>query len=150
MKINFNGQEYDDLKSMPPEIKEQYLQVIQILGDKNHNGIPDMIERGGVGNFQQKIVVNGKEYDSVNEMSADVRELYEKIQSMPLSSAKTEIDVRTIGDTKFLAPLGNQLFSLTANSTSGAWKTVVIFAVLLFITIVLWASGIKFSDIFLR
>jgi len=154
MKIHFNGQEYDNLESMPSDVRTQYLQVIQILGDKNQNGIPDMIEKGNFKDFTQKITLNGKEYNSVTEMPSDVREVYEKLQSLPLASAQTQIDVHTthIGDFKFPTRAETQLFNLTAHSgpSGGMWKIVVFLAVLLVITIVLWASGIKFSDIFLH
>ena len=48
MKIVFNGREYDGVEQMPPEIRAQYLQVINALGDADGNGIPDILERGGL------------------------------------------------------------------------------------------------------
>ena len=42
-KILVNGQMYDGLDQLPPEIRAQYEQAMSAL-DKNRNGIPDFVE----------------------------------------------------------------------------------------------------------
>jgi hypothetical protein len=42
-KVVFNGQTYASLDEMPSELRSQYDQVMAML-DKDHNGIPDMLE----------------------------------------------------------------------------------------------------------
>ena len=42
-KILVNGQMYDGLEQLPPEIRAQYEQAMSAL-DKNRNGIPDFVE----------------------------------------------------------------------------------------------------------
>jgi len=44
-KVVFNGQTYDSPDEMPAEVRSQYEQVIAMV-DKDHNGIPDMLETG--------------------------------------------------------------------------------------------------------
>jgi len=42
-KFSVNGQVYDGLEQLPPEIRAQYEQAMSAM-DKNHNGIPDFVE----------------------------------------------------------------------------------------------------------
>jgi len=44
-KVVFNGRTYDSLDEMPAEERSQYEQVMAML-DKDHDGIPDMLETG--------------------------------------------------------------------------------------------------------
>ena len=44
-KVVFNGNSYASLDEMPAEVRSQYEQVMGIL-DKDHDGIPDMLETG--------------------------------------------------------------------------------------------------------
>ena len=44
-KVVFNGHTYGSLDEMPPELRSQYEQVMAIV-DKNHDGIPDMLQAG--------------------------------------------------------------------------------------------------------
>ena len=44
-KVVFNGHSYASLDEMPAEVRSQYEQVMGML-DKNHDGIPDMLETG--------------------------------------------------------------------------------------------------------
>jgi hypothetical protein len=80
-KIIFNGKTYTDVESMPEEVRQAYQQALAHLGDADKNGIPDIMERGGTGNViaiqQSSISFNGREYNSVGEMPAMVRRLFE-------------------------------------------------------------------------
>jgi hypothetical protein len=44
-KVMFNGREYNSPDEMPAEVRSQYEQVMAEF-DKDHNGIPDMLESG--------------------------------------------------------------------------------------------------------
>lgn len=43
-KVIINGQAYDNMADMPPEVRQQYQQVFE---DKNQDGIPDRLENMG-------------------------------------------------------------------------------------------------------
>jgi len=81
-RIMFNGQEYANAEAMPDDVRKAYQQALAQLADADHNGIPDVLERGGAGNVigiqNSSITVNGKTYGSVGEMPALVRFLYEQ------------------------------------------------------------------------
>ena len=80
-KIIFNGKTYTDVESMPEEVRQAYQQALAHLADADKNSIPDIMERGGTGNViaihQSSISFNGREYNSVGEMPAMVRRLFE-------------------------------------------------------------------------
>jgi hypothetical protein len=81
-RIMFNGQEYTSAEAMPEEVRKVYQQALAQLADADHNGIPDVLERGGAQNVigiqNSSITVNGKTYGSVGEMPALVRFIYEQ------------------------------------------------------------------------
>jgi hypothetical protein len=84
-KFTVNGKTYETLESMPPDVKRLYAEVLArggpSLADRDGNGIPDVLEgKGGSiarATVDCRIVVNGRRYGSVDEMSADDRRLYE-------------------------------------------------------------------------
>ena len=82
-KINFNGQEYDSPAAMPPEVRQLYQMMTDMLADKNQDGMPDIFA-GSTSNtgstlFQTtQFIVDGKAYSSLDELPAEVRQKYEQ------------------------------------------------------------------------
>ena len=79
-KITFNGKTYDSLEQMPPDIRQAYESVMQVLADKNQNGVPDLFE--GAVNAQTtnaRIVFNGQVYEHLDQLPPEAREKYEKV-----------------------------------------------------------------------
>jgi hypothetical protein len=76
-KIIVNGKEYNSLSDLPGLLQN-------IIKDSNKNGIPDIAEKNmqnvtKEGTIQKaKIIVRGREYNSVEEMSDDDRKYFEK------------------------------------------------------------------------
>ena len=85
--IRINGRDYDGPESMPPEVRRLYddamRQAGDALADRDGNGIPDVVESAGLGPprtvVEQRIVVNGRSYDRVEDVPADVRQLVESV-----------------------------------------------------------------------
>ena len=71
-RIIFNGQEFASTDVMPEEVRRAYQQALAQFADADHNGIPDVLERGGPGNVigiqHSSITVNGRTYESVDAM----------------------------------------------------------------------------------
>jgi hypothetical protein len=118
-RIIFNGQEYNGVEAMPPEVRQAYEKALAQFADADRNGIPDILERGAAGNVigiqQSSITVNGRRFDSVDEMPAPVRFLFE--QAMEQSGASKKLadgPVRPPGDGGSLATLGGIERTLTA------------------------------------
>ena len=82
-KINFNGQEYDSPEAMPPEVRQMYQMMINMLADKNQDGMPDIFA-GGTSNVKSTLfqttqfIVDGKAYSSLDELPAEARQKYEQ------------------------------------------------------------------------
>jgi hypothetical protein len=78
-KILFNGQEYASEDEMPVEVRYAYQEVLDVLVDKNQNGVPDIIEQEAqIGKprvvVNTRVRVNGQEYKNANEIPAEVRQ----------------------------------------------------------------------------
>jgi len=84
LKIVFNGQEYDNVDAMPPDVRKEYEVALETLRKSGGEEILSVLQRDmGVTGTHIKatfreIVVNGKKYDSVDAMPPDVRRTYEQ------------------------------------------------------------------------
>ena len=88
-KIIFNGREYASVNEMPPDVRQAYERTMRIFADSDGNGVPDVLEGLGgntASTTMSKIVVNGREYASVDEMPSDARQVYERMMKMRADS----------------------------------------------------------------
>src|SRR5512147_596328 len=78
--IIFNGKTYNDINDMPADERQVFEQMSQMFVDKNGNGIPDFLEGDIVKNVitarstQANINVNGRTYNSFNELPPEMRQ----------------------------------------------------------------------------
>src|SRR5512133_2631068 len=92
-RIVIDGKAYSSVDEMPEDVRKQYEQamsslrdqsgtnIADVLADKNKNGIPDIIENSASAPIVKstiKVVVNGKEFNSLQDLPPDVRAKYEK------------------------------------------------------------------------
>jgi hypothetical protein len=90
-QIIFNGRKYASAEEMPPEVRQAYERVMDTL-DADRNGVPDILEdtptdtsEPGV-NISTKIVIDGQEYTSLEDMPPELRRSCEeqiKNQGLP-------------------------------------------------------------------
>jgi hypothetical protein len=96
--IVIDGKTYKNVDEMPEDIRRNYESAISSLDDKDRNGIPDILENltnlsdqnknGMPDSFEDmisnvvssttKIIVNGTEYNNLDELPPDVRAKYEQ------------------------------------------------------------------------
>src|SRR5437867_9438449 len=97
MKIVINGYEYDGLDQMPPDVRQQYLQLVGTLGDADGNGVPDVLERPGSSSVvvNTSIIYNGREYKDRSELPAEVREILERMPPPQPGATQTRVEVQT-------------------------------------------------------
>ncbi len=96
--IVIDGKTYNSVDEMPEDIRQKYEQamsslkeangnlvpdafeIMNLLADKNKNGVPDVLE--GIGSLNvasnMKIIVDGKKYDSVESLPPELRAKYEQ------------------------------------------------------------------------
>lgn len=67
-KYNVNGQSYDSLEEMPPDVRHAYEQAMSLLGDEDKDGIPDILE--GQGALGKLFGEQGKDNPSVHVTTA--------------------------------------------------------------------------------
>jgi len=104
MKINFNGKEYSSVDEMPPNTRQAYDALAKTFADNDHNGMPDIFEGKGsaqmvnlgsllAGQRTMRIIFEGKEYTSMDQLPPEAREKYkaavEKMRSNPHLGAFT-------------------------------------------------------------
>ena len=86
-RIVVNGREYSGVEEMPPDVRANYERALAHLPDADRNGVPDILEGKGRGGIppgvdvteihHHSITVNGKTYDSIDDLPPDVRRVYE-------------------------------------------------------------------------
>jgi hypothetical protein len=97
--IVIDGKTYHSAEEMPPEIRQKYEQAMSALGDANQNQIPDAFEtmnifadkdRDGAPDVLEnltaghqvvnsmKIVIDGKEFDGLENLPPEARARYEE------------------------------------------------------------------------
>jgi hypothetical protein len=118
--IVIDGKTYNSVDEMPPDIRQKYEQAMRSLGDANDNQIPDVFEtmnvfadkdKDGVpdvlGNLAashatvntMKIIVDGKEFDGLENLPPEVRATYEE--------AMGKLDVNRNGIPDFVEAMVN-------------------------------------------
>ncbi len=163
-KITFNGKEYSSVDEMPPDVRQTYEKVIQVFQDKDQDGVPDIFQ-GGAQNIQgaQKIVINqglftkiifnGKEYSSVDEMPPNVRQAYEQAMSafadqnkngMPdvfESSGNAVVQVSkqfSVGRNLSLAPASSASTNVTTSDTNLFLVGILVATLLVIVAVLLF------------
>ena len=97
--IVIDGKTYNSVDEMPPDIRQKYEQAMRSLGDANSNQIPDAFEsmnifadkdKDGVPDILEniaashatvntmKIIVDGKEFDGLENLPPEARARYEE------------------------------------------------------------------------
>lgn len=96
--IVIDGKTYKSVDEMPEDVRRNYEHAMSQLGDNNKDGIPDMLENltnpidqnnngmpdaienmvSKVFSSSTRIIVNGTEYNSLDELSPELRAKYEQ------------------------------------------------------------------------
>ena len=101
-KITYNGKTYNSINDLPPEARK-------IFEDKNGDNMPDIFEglldsakdfKGSTNITASTYVVDGKSYNSLDEVPADKRELIReklgKLNEAGMKPLGNRVDVETI------------------------------------------------------
>jgi hypothetical protein len=81
VKIVFNGHEYSGVEAMPADVRQEYEAALDMLsktGDRDM--VSQLLHADGVRvqtTIRRKIVVDGKEYASVDELPPELRQRFE-------------------------------------------------------------------------
>ncbi|MEW6358863.1 MAG: hypothetical protein AB1696_21200 [Planctomycetota bacterium] len=108
-KIIFNGQEYSSVDDMPADVRRAYERVMGMFADRDGDGVPDSVQQSDgafTADVVTKIVVNGREYNSLDEMPNDVRRMYEMAMSARRDGRSGSTFVVKCGENKIVATGG--------------------------------------------
>jgi len=156
-KIVVNGREYDGIEQMPPDVRQQYLQLVSALGDANGNGVPDILELPGSSNavVKESILYNGREYKDRSELPAEARELLEQMPEPEAGDAESRLEIKTtkVFPTQVTVSerwaADNQREPAGVRSAFPRLLVTGLIAAVLFL-LFLWLSGIKPEDLWRR
>jgi hypothetical protein len=97
-KITVNGRQYDSVEQMPPEVREEYMQAMSLLGTDGAFKTPGILKKGVVSKsiVNETITYNGREYTSRDELPPEVRALLERLPESSPGESKTEVKVETV------------------------------------------------------
>lgn len=79
--IVIDGQTYNNVSEMPPEVRARYEQAMRSLGDEDRDGMPDVFTAAApapVMSSGMKFVVDGREYNSIDDLPPEARAKYEQ------------------------------------------------------------------------
>ena len=176
--IVIDGKTYNSVDEMPPDVRQKYEQAMKSLKDEKRNGFPDQFESVSILKDQDgngipdifegntttqisttstRIVVNGKEYGSIEELPPDARIRYEQAMGemdrnrngIPDFAEAMMEKVQSTPSQNVTAPTPAQPFMPMNTSptispdTSSGWKLVLVGGLLLFACLV-GAAGIWF------
>ena len=133
--IVIDGKTYKSVDEMPEDVRRNYESAMRKLGDEDRNGIPDALEnltnladqnKNGIPDSVEsmisnvissttKIIADGKEYDSLDELPPDVRAKYEQ--------AMGSLDANRNGMPDFLEGMMNTSSMVSSTEHSHAIPT---------------------------
>ena len=81
-KIVVNGQEYDSVEAMPPDVRRLYEEATKLLADRDGDGVPDLMQDPAAITHATTItttqfVVDGRTYTDPAAMPPEARARYE-------------------------------------------------------------------------
>jgi UTP-glucose-1-phosphate uridylyltransferase len=131
-RITINGQTYNSVEEMPPDIRGQYEAAMGKLADRNANGVPDIFEQPPsdpshtnimVSSSSHKFVVNDQTYDRLEDIPPQLRS--QIIDAIPESFQAEPTTGRTLNYQRQFeaepAPRGGVTLHLT-------WPTIILLA----------------------
>jgi hypothetical protein len=78
--IVIDGKTYHSVDEMPPDVRQKYEEAMRSLGDEDNNLIADVVEKITAGQpaiSSMKIIVDGKEFGSIENLPPEARARYE-------------------------------------------------------------------------
>lgn len=125
-----NGKTYNSVDDMPPDVRAQFESMSNLLGDKNQDGVPDLLGNVLNGNATvmqtSAIIFDGKTYNSVDELPAEARAKYEQAMGKLADENKNGVpdviegalkDAPTFVTTQFASGVSPR-FAPTASTTN--------------------------------
>ena len=122
-KIRVNGQDYASVDDMPPDIRQAYTRALGTMAGTKHGGLLDTFGKGIRADAQMvsnaKVIFNGQEYGSVEQMPANVRRLYQAVIAA-VETGGTPIAPETGGAVQAVPQSGGNTGSFPALPTASS------------------------------
>ena len=105
-KIVIQGKEYNSIEEVPPELRAAYQKMIDLLGDSNGDGFPDILQSGGF---------NSAKLSELKNIAQDMKANAKTIHSAVLQAAEQSNRGKPLASQNFSNPsnTGSQLFIMS-------------------------------------
>lgn len=83
-RIVIDGKSYNSVEEMPEDVRQKYEAALSSLKDQDGNGIPDVLDNtlgSPIVKTALKIMLNGKEFHSLDDLPPEARAKYEQAMS---------------------------------------------------------------------
>lgn len=102
-KIVIQGKEYNSIEELPPELRVAYQKMIDLLGDNNGDGFPDILQSGGF---------NSAKLSELKNIAQDMKANVKTIHSAVLRASEQSTRGQALPSHNFSKPTntGSQLF----------------------------------------
>ena len=155
--IYFNGKRYNSVSEMPSSVRQNYEKFSRLFLDADRDGIPDIMQSGGISSLKETlsaikdiaqlsgtegisqeqfsivqvtdsdIYVNGKRFDSVEEMPSHVRYEYERIVN---SAQDGRVDIydepwREVEREEYFTPHDDEILNRPNQSRRSIYNTPI-------------------------
>ena len=154
-KIVLNGVEYDGVDQMPPDVRQQYQDLMSRMGqDADGDGVPDALQKPGSSNVvvKESITYNGKTYNSRDELPPDVRAMLDQMPQLQPGQDHSQVEIKTTRVFPSHTSISGEWGPADEDQPGGitlrlSWWLVAILAVAVLILLALWLSGVKPSQL---
>lgn len=83
--IVIDGKTYNSVNDMPPDVRAKYEKAMSAFRDENRDGTPDVFEASSSSQVvanTMKFVVDGREYNRIEDLPPEARAKYEQAMGM--------------------------------------------------------------------
>jgi hypothetical protein len=73
-RIVFNGHEYSSIEEMPDDVRRAFQdKLAQLTKDADHDGVPDILQRDGIGIEGAAVTINGRAIENIGSLPKPLR-----------------------------------------------------------------------------
>jgi hypothetical protein len=118
--IYFNGRKYNSVSEMPSSVRQMYEKLNRIMIDENQDGVPDMIQSGGLSGVKQafNMIKDISQMSSANGFQAD------KLSLVRITDSGIFVNGKVFKDTKEMPDSIREEFDRVVNSAQDGTEEI--------------------------
>ncbi len=114
-KIIFNGRIYHSVAEMSPEARKLYESIIELCVDENQDGVPDLLQRGGLRGIKQAFEF-ARDLSKIGQGGETWAQ--ENLVAIRITDSQIFVNGRAFDNVDEMPPEVKQIYEQTVNSIS--------------------------------